>query len=295
MYRFLLCSLLTLFALPLTAKVLIVTHHFNRPEFIQYQVQSLKRFLKDEYKLVIFNDAVEATHRNAIRKEAAKYNLRCIDIPREIHSKPYLYRFPGEDYQHPSVRTANAIQYSLNELAFNFDGNVCILDSDMFLVRPLSIDEIMEEYDICALWQSREGYQGHKVHYLWNGVVFLNMRTLPKKRTLNFNCGIIKGAPLDTGGYTSEYILAHPEVRIKSMNVCLIRHLFDHPELKGDFKHLEFFKPHPMNFEMLFEGNFLHYRSGANWNNRSGQFHRQKMHLLNGFFQTLGIPITGAA
>ena len=44
-------------SLNVNAKVLLITHAYNQPEFIKWQDAALKKFLKDEYEYVVFNDA----------------------------------------------------------------------------------------------------------------------------------------------------------------------------------------------------------------------------------------------
>ena len=40
----------------ITAKVLLITHVYNRKDFIELHAKTLKAFLQDEYEYVVFND-----------------------------------------------------------------------------------------------------------------------------------------------------------------------------------------------------------------------------------------------
>src|ERR1700733_4465594 len=115
--------------------VLIMTYSFNRPDFIEIQDKTFKKFLKDDYTFVVFNDAPQEEVANQIIETCNRLNLPCIRIPQSIHDAPYLQRWPGEDYHHPCVRCANVVQFSLNTLGFDRDRIVMIIDSDMFLVK----------------------------------------------------------------------------------------------------------------------------------------------------------------
>lgn len=161
--------------------VRIFTHVCNRPEFIEWQYLTFKKFMRDDYIFTVFNDAKDPGMAQRMVDMCKRYNIECIRIPQEIHSRPYLNRLPGEDYQSSCARCANVVQYSLDTVGFNYDGIVMIIDSDMFLTHPFSVKEFMTGYDIAAVPQSRN----NDVHYLWNGLVFMDMRTLPNKRTLN--------------------------------------------------------------------------------------------------------------
>lgn len=42
-------------------KVLIITTVYNRPDFIELQAKTFEKFLKDDYRFVVFNDARDKT------------------------------------------------------------------------------------------------------------------------------------------------------------------------------------------------------------------------------------------
>jgi hypothetical protein len=201
------------------APVLIITHAYLRPDFIEIQNKTFKKFLKDDYEFVVFNDARDPSLRSEIASLCKKLSLRCIEIPQAIHDRPYLKRSAYEDRNHACVRCANVVQYSLNELGFKYDGLVAIIDSDMFLIKDFSIAQYMADHDLAGVAQSRGN-----VHYLWNGIVFFNMNTLVDKETIDFNCGQINGNPVDVGGYTYYYFQKHPEVRVKEINQTYPHH-----------------------------------------------------------------------
>lgn len=261
----------------LNAKVLVMTHAYKRPDFIPIQEKTFRKFLKDDYEFVVFNDARETVIFDEINRVCKNLGIRCITIPQEIHARPYLYREPEESYFHPCVTCANVVQYSLDILGFNHNGYVMIVDSDLFLIRNFSIKEYLENYDISGLAQNR----GH-VHYLWNGILFFNMNTLPCKNELSFNCGKIEGESCDVGGYTYYYFKNHPEVRLKGVNnhvdvgVCMRygttnSHPFLQLLIDENIPESEFF----LNFT------FFHYRAGGNWNYRSNEYHDHKTSALH--------------
>ena len=66
--RFCMILLSMLFVNVAHAKVLVITHSYNRPDFIEIQHKTLKKSLKDEYEFVVFNDAKYANTRVAIEK-----------------------------------------------------------------------------------------------------------------------------------------------------------------------------------------------------------------------------------
>ena len=87
------------------SKVLIITHSYNRPDFIELQQKTFAKFLKDEYEFVVFNDAESNPDMfKKIEDTCKRCGIRCIKIPQAIHDKPYLHRWPGESNNHSCVR-----------------------------------------------------------------------------------------------------------------------------------------------------------------------------------------------
>src|ERR1700733_11055839 len=82
----------------LSAKVLIVTHSYNRPDFIELQHETFAQFMADEYEFVVFNDGPTNKLAKEIEETCRKLTVRCIRIPQEIHQTPYLPRQPWEDW-----------------------------------------------------------------------------------------------------------------------------------------------------------------------------------------------------
>ena len=258
-------------------KVLIMTHSFNRPDFIEIQDKTFKKFLTDDYTFVVFNDARQEELSNQIIETCNRLNLPCIRIPQSIHDAPYLERWPGEDYNHPSVRCSNVVQFSLDTVGFDHDGIVMIVDSDMFLVKELSVQEFLDGFDIAGVPQSRE-----HIRYIWIGLVFFNMQTLPDKKTINFNCGKIDDIGVNAGGQTYHYFKDHQEARVK-----LIDSQFYSPDFivseATDEKVKFLFSHNCTNFEFLLKNYFFHYRGGSNWDNKPKEYHENKTAVLNAF------------
>lgn len=268
------------------AKVLIYTYSYNRPDFIEIQHKTFKKFIKDEYEFVVFNDAPDETMARNIVAMCNQYQIPCIRIPQVIHQRPYLFRLPGENYQAPAVRNCNVVQYSLNEYGFNHDDILVLIDSDLFVVREFSFRDYLKDCDIAGLPQG--------IGYLWIGLVLLNMQTLPNITTLNFNCGRINNVPVDAGGYSYHYIHDNPSVRVRYFSQFYPQN-FPATELTDgllaqysfDAKAVDFIQAHPSNVEFLLNNCFLHYRSGTNWDCKSSDYHARKMALVNNYINAL--------
>jgi hypothetical protein len=286
------------------SKVLIFTYSYNRPDFVRIQHDTFKKFLKDPYEFIVFNDASTSDMNHEIHRTCHQLGIRCVDIPQQIHLQPYLPRWPGESLNHPAVRNSNVVQYSLDTLGFQHDGIVAIFDSDLFLVRDFSIKHFMETYAIAGLPQSKEN-NGKHIEYLWIGLAFMDMRKLPNKETLSFNCGIIDGVPVDAGGFSHCYLRDHPETRVRHI-LSGIRSPFEWCDVCRSAKitpclhntqalitsgcdedQIEFIHSGPANCEFMEESIFFHYRGGTNWDHQSRKFHDDKTAILNKYIHNI--------
>lgn len=282
------------------SKVLIITHNYNRPEFTEMQVKTFKKFVKDDYEFVVFNNASDGIKRQEIRNVCKKHSLRCIEIPQEIHDRPYLFRRQDEDKNHACCRVANCIQYSLDVLGFKHDDIVVIIDTDMFLIKPFSFRDFMHGYDLAGVPQCRG-----PVTYFWQGLIMFNMQTLPDREQLNFNCGYVEGQACDVGGFSHKYLKNHPSVKVRFFadhtsnywlhceecqkqknltcfhNINTLRQMNMGTELLDLIVHSSYWSEYYINFT------FLHYGNGTNWAKNPQDYHAKKTAELQRFIKKI--------
>jgi len=289
------------------AKVLIITHSYNRPDFIEMQSKMFKHFMLDEYEFVVFSDAKDEVMNEAIIDACKKSDVRCIRMPQELHKEPYLPRQPGDPLDRPNIRHANVVQYSMDILGFDHQGPVVVLDSDMFLVRPLSVVQELESenWDMISFLKGTDP----DITHLCPAFMIFSMDKLPNKRTMNFNCGTVKGASVDSGGHTYYYLQSNPTLKIKGLHEIYSYRLFGTDrfvpahfidkttpvneqiiilkELGFNEKEIAFLQKKPDSISFLSNHYFLHYRAGSNYDNQSKLYDQKKMALINEFFDDI--------
>ena len=285
-------------------QVLILTSAYNRPDFVEMQYKTFRKFLSEDHELVVFNDANQPDLKKAIEATCFRLGIRCFNIPQKIHNQPYLKREKGEDFNLPAVRNANVVQYALNHLGFFHDGIVIIIDSDMFLTKPFSAKKLLKDTPIAGVPQSYQN-NGIAISYLWIGLAFLDMTRLPNKESLNFNCGRIRGVPVDAGGYTYYYLQNHPEIKPtyfsmlhdsnlrcsncqqNNQSTPCTHNLEKLLELGLDNDQISLLQNGFQNFEFGLNLTFLHYRGGSNWDHRSREFHETKTRLFSNYLNKI--------
>jgi len=116
---------------------------YNRPDFIEMQCRLFSKFLKDDYRLIFFNDADNDGMKHSIEEMCARYNAECIRIPQEIHLvDPQAYRVRA------SFRHGEVLDFMFQNYGFKHNDLITVMDSDMFLIREFSIREYLEGYDM---------------------------------------------------------------------------------------------------------------------------------------------------
>ncbi len=272
-----------IFPKELHSKVLIMTHCYNKPEYIVWQHKTFAKFLKDEYEFVVFNDTPNEILSRETQHICDSLGITSIRVPQKIHRPPYYFpRPPG--IGGASAECAETIQYMMDSMGFDHNGIVLLIDSDMFLIKYLKIEEFLNEYDIASHANHRVGSNG-TIAYMLPNLMFFNMNALKDKRELNFNLGTVDGAPVDTGGFTHYYLKNHPSVRWRSITITTTPYKHDF------FKSMEgFIPPHIISYlsqgdcdhEYYEDFTFMHFRAGSNWNNLAKDAFEKKIGFLCG-------------
>lgn len=227
--RLLLLLLTCLLTINIEAKVRILTFHYNLPELIEIQHKTLKKFIKDDYELIVFNDAKDPEVEVNIQKTCDKFGIRCVRFEQEWHktdpfnrvaegwmNDPTLYSHIGHlkqvlapeylNYNHASLRHCHVIQFALNEYGYKHNDLVLILDGDCFPSRPTNLKKLLGNNHIIGTRKQEGNYD-----YLWVVFSLFNPKKAPYKNDLRFNIDVINNEIHDTGAHTYHY-LNHPEV-----------------------------------------------------------------------------------
>lgn len=281
----------------LDAKILMITHAFNRPDFIDLQIQTFEAFLEDEYELVVFNDANDSSMEQAINLMCERHGIRVFRVPQHLHFRP-----GRESAGH---RHMDGVQYALDLIGYDYNGIVALIDSDAFLIKPFSIERYMSGKDIAGKIEGRTN-GSIRVRHLSPVLAFMDMRTLPNKRSFTFEGGYIHGLACDVGAHTYYYLKNNPNVSadfFQSLRVFFLKlgigchqcsnfscaecvwHLID----KGfDDSMIQFVQECPDdNMEFVLNHHFMHYRCGSNWNHKPSAYHQQKTNALYAFINNV--------
>jgi hypothetical protein len=268
----------------------IQTAVVNNPKFIEMQHMTLKRFVKDDYKFVVYNDAKYwedySNHNDtSIKKEiirtCERLNIECINIPNDHH----VQKTSAGD------RCADACNYILKDQLKNNE-KALMLDSDMFIVDDINICNKYSEYEMAIVPQVREKKLRTSdnnvidVHYYWNGVAFFDMPWVKNKHLLNWDALGGRCAATDVGGEMYRHIHETPHSKTYSIPHLMTghwnrTHFPDHlnPVL------MNYLENDPKNFDgnyfaEIYDGYIFHYRAGGNWEKLNKEVHQMRTNLL---------------
>lgn len=237
----------------------IYTIAVNRPDFLLLQHRTFYRFLADPYQLIVINDG---------KGEDA---LKIGNMARRLELDHHNVERPRRDtanYAH-----ARSIQWAYDNFISKDDDVSVLLDGDMFLGAKFSVRDWLGNHALAGIPQNRE-----HVRYIWPGLVFMNMRKLPDKRSLSFWPDVVDGQRVDVGGHSHEYLRDHPWVEVRWIQ----RDASDKGCIRTQEQFLE-----AKRFGMEIALSFLHYRCGTNWDHQSADHHTKKTELLNSIFAEL--------
>lgn len=227
----------------------IVTLAYNRPDFIELQLNSLKKWTKD-FTYTVYDNAPD----DSIKDECARLGITCIPI-----------KVFSED---PSW----AVGISLNkmwDILKGSKGKLWYIDHDMFLVAPLP----QIEADMAFVPQIRGEYM-----YPWTGLMYFNIDSLENKDQIDWAVDYsLKDT--DVGGRNHYYLEYNkPKVQELEMWTLIDRDKYSYNGVDSNYNHIhgemwvlaeKYHFPRPYSFDLfnVKDGKpfIFHYKSASGY------------------------------
>jgi hypothetical protein len=230
----------------------IVTLAYNRPDFIELQLNSLNKHVKN-FNYTVYDNCPD----DSIKDECKRLGVKC--IPLKIFNAD------------PSVCVAASLNQMWESLDF-IDGKLMYIDSDMFLIGNLPS---MKNFDFAFVPQVRP----NGVVYPWTGLMLFNMDTIPDPWEMKWDVGYSLGA--DVGGLNHFYLQKYnPKVLELEMWTLIddFHYSFNGADTPGHHKNYDKMAclvkdfPHPFSVDMFkvrdrsWSDCFVfHYKSASNY------------------------------
>lgn len=197
-------------------KIRIITFAHKRPDFIEFQYNSIKKYVKCDYEYIVFNNAVDDEKlKNKIHENCSKLGVKCIDVVLEDHLKETNgeINFTGTKYTSPNLACSYPLVWLWSDKNFiKQEKYLCIMDSDMFFIENINILDMMKNKDMIYIPQYRE--RG-VIKYIHSHFICLNFEKNPNLLNLNWNPGRVYGVPVDVGGQ-NHFFLQENENKMNS-------------------------------------------------------------------------------
>lgn len=265
-YRLVSKILLSVFTVTMVeTKVTIFARYFGQPEFIKYQNDFFKKNLQDEYEFIVIEESNNVISAAEIRDECKRNGVTCIHIPRSEFECPKLtIKDTYVALSSPSFECCVSIQYIYDQYVASCKNTCLILDNDIFLISPFSIEKYLGSASFAYVNQEK-GVFPNSTSYMLANFLILNPLRMPEKERLDFNMGTILGNNTDSGGYTYFYLRDYKDlgrtIPIKNLhetNSLLKEQFIDRcPQLFTSEK----WRSHYFIDKEV----FLHIRMGSNW------------------------------
>lgn len=239
--------------------MLIVTLAYNRPDFIELQLNSIKKWVKD-FEYLVFDNSLD----DQVEKECKRLGIESIKVS-----------------SHGGIANANASGAitQMWKILHKKKGILTFLDSDMFVVAPLPD---IKDYDAAFVYLYATG-----IKYPWASYWMFNLDTFPHPEEIDWRVGIEFGGC--TGSYIS-FFLDKYKPKVLELDAFTMYDpgktfhrtsvVSNHPNFaKLEELCIKYDFPHPWAIDIIttrrdldtmkggtFEDRFIfHYKSGANY------------------------------
>jgi len=284
-----------------TGKLLVVAPHINA-HLIRLQKQSLDLFLQEPYEYIVYDDAYSQAHFSNwntagisahIKKAAEEVGGTYRRVPQGFHDdRRCLFPATVEPFvNNANTRCSDAYQFILrDEDVYCSSGIVLFMDADVFLISPFAPTTMLRSSNLqIASVPLHKKYStvgfSLNVTQLWTAINVMDMRAMPGKQDLNWDCGslwLFEGTPfakrfaIDSGGHTMDWLGTH-NPRVLWWDIVMVAASTEEDWKWFAHKWADIFKIHglrDLEFKSQILGDtFLHLRNAGNWM-LSGEGHR---------------------
>jgi len=241
--------------------VKIYTVVFSKYEFIKLQYDQLVKFCKDDFELIVVNNAKNEEIDNKIKTICNEIGIRCIDSPR--------------DHNIANISHFNAINFALDNYAKKDSTSdiLVIMDGDIFAYRDFSFQEILGNHKVAAVYQQRQDETIEYLHPIFSILSYdLDLTELDYSWKAYTDCG----------GRTDDFI------RKYNLNVKWVDHTAA-LDIETDYifrNNNNVPYPYKSEYRSQFINNCLfHYYRGDNWDEKSEEYHKQKFEFTKYFLE----------
>ena len=219
----------------------LLSIHFNNPSFLEFQIKSFKKHLKNEFEFICIDNCKDSSYAQQFQNICKQYKITYIPTNNKNHE------LAGLSHQ-------VAVKYIFDNLIKTND-IYCIFDHDIFMLNDLNLEEMMKDISIYYFNQTRHSkINNTQYNYIFPGFMIFNIKLCPNIHEISFE-GIAfeEGLRGDSGSNSYHYLQKYKE-QLKLKTISKLNFITFPTENKN------------VNME-IYDDIFLHYRIGSNWIN----------------------------
>lgn len=245
-------------------KILVVSVYYNQKEFLRYQIESFKKFFKDDFEFLMFDNSENGL---SIKEEdySSYEGFKYYRVPQNI-----FIGKPGG----ASSRAGLSLDYATGKVFSDFkDSNsILIVDSDVFPAKDFTFNSIMGDCDFSGISQVRD-----HVNYYANQLVGIRKESIREWGNFSFDLGYVDGVYTDCGGKLYYFMKDNPHIKKRDLDIInsMVLEYGGTPDLWDRVSNISeelkdyFSKDSTIHggksFSEVFADTFLHFRAGSNW------------------------------
>ena len=200
----------------------IITIEDRNPHYIELQYKTLKKYLKTEFEYLVYNNALFNSENHVIINNICKeLNIESVEFfpdGNPLYFRNNSYVGPSEAHCYPLVKIWNDYK--------DFNEKVVIINSDMFLTRPIDFEEVFDNKPMAIV----PIYYTKNELAAWSGIIFLDPKNIPNKDQFDLSLGYAGGVKVDTAGKTKDYF-ANNKIDVNYLEMWTVENFNEH-ELK---------------------------------------------------------------
>ena len=247
--------------------LLIISPYYNNSHFIDLQIRSFRKYLKEcTWKLLVVDDSNMNTI-NCLTKE--KEDI--LNICNRYHNEVEYIKFSDSNYNISSIKkhrnVLNFIMRNLSKMYMNSYDYLFSLDADMCFIKEFNCKTELEGFDIIgpkriqSLNNQQLSPDGLVFEYFWVHCCFFNLKTIRNLETINFD--EIPHTNADTGSMMIEFLYNNPQYNLKYFNF-------------SDGRSLKTF----YGFDTFYNNTFLHFGAGSLWHNQKESIYPELFNIF---------------
>lgn len=257
-------------------KILIVSPYYNNSHFMEIQLLSFKKYLKNCYwKLLVLDDSKENTinvltnTKENIKGECCKYEeVVYHKFPQNLHT-----------YGNNSQRHIDVLNYMIQNITQIYKEDydyILSFDADMCFIEEVDVEKEVMGYDIIGpkrtQWLSNKQASNSPYYTLfWVHCCYFNLKTIKNITDMKFDT--IPNTTTDTGAMMVEFLYNNPQYKLKYQQFTT-----------GSERINDIYK-----FEFLNDNKYIHYGTATLWNIDTNRYKNQTYNQLFGKFKEIVI------